>query len=250
MAAPESDTERFWDSEAGGYDAAHDREDAVRNPLWIRMGVVLRLLGSRPGTVLDCGMGPGRLLVELAQRGWTVAGVDVSREMVTLARSRLPEAAERLLHGSMESLPFPAASYDAAVSTGVLEYVDDVPRALAEVERVLRPGGHFILGAPNTQALRTIWRHRVVYAVARSLKARFRFGRPSPPHRPGLLSRRRLEALLAEAGLEVERVEYIVLVPGPLRARFPDFTGRLDGPRLGPFLGTQLVVAARKSGER
>lgn len=252
MTAPATDTESFWDSEAAGYDAAHDREDSIRNPLWIRLAVVLRLLGPDPGSVLDCGMGPGRLLVELERRGWTVAGVDVSGEMVALTRARLPERSDQLLQGSVESLPFPAASLDTAVATGVLEYVEDVPLALAEVARVLRPGGLFVVGAPNTQAVWTLWRQRVVYPAARALKARLRFGRPLPLARPGLVSRGCLEALLRNAGLEVEHVEYIVVGPTLLRVHFPSLSARiagyLGGPQRGPFFGAQLVLAARKPG--
>lgn len=253
MAASGSETESFWDSEAGGYDAAHDRAEAIRNPLWIRMNVVLRLLGPRPGSVIDCGMGPGRLLVELAQRGWSVAGVDLSGEMVELARSRLPQSVDRLRHGSIESLPFPAESFDAAVATGVLEYVEDLPRALSEVARVLCPGGIFIVGAPNTRALRTIWRHRVVYAAVRAAKALVRFGKPVPLTRPGLVSPSRLRSLLAAAGFEVEQVEHLVLAPAALHALAPPLAPRLArrlgrNASLGALLGGQLVAAARKPG--
>ncbi len=56
-----------------------------------------------------------------------------------------------------------------------------------------------------------------------------------------------LAALLTGAGLEVERVEYVVLTPGPLRVRFPSTSDRIAGDaRLGPLFGAQLVVAARK----
>jgi SAM-dependent methyltransferase len=250
---PATDTESFWDGEAEVYDAAHGEADAVPNALWIRMATVLRLLAqvAAQGSVLDCGMGPGRLLLELERRGWTVAGIDLSGEMVTRARVRLPESAERLIQGTLESLPFPSESFDAAVATGVLEYVEDVAQASSEVARVLRSGGVFVVGAPNTRALRTFWRHRVVYVVARTLKSRLRFGRPVPLHRPGFLSLARLKALLAAAGLDVESVEYVVVVPKPLRRALPAASARaaaqLGTSSLGPLLGTQLVLLARKT---
>jgi SAM-dependent methyltransferase len=218
------------------------------------MRVVLRLLGAEPGSVLDCGMGPGRLLFELEQRGWSVAGIDVSSEMVALARARLPESADRLVHGTTESLPFPSDGFDAAVATGVLEYVDDVPRALAEVARVLRPGGLFVVSMPNSRALSTLWRHRVVYVGVRALKSRLRFGRPVPLSRPGWLSPGRLEELLAATGLELERVEYISLLPTPLRALFPSSAarvwGRSDSGRalLSSLFSGHLIATARKAG--
>lgn len=251
MTTPATDTERFWDRAAADYDAAHDVEAGT--PLRLRMDVVLRLLGSRPGSVLDCGMGPGRLLVELERRGWTVSGVDLSGEMVELAQSRLPQSDERLQQGSIESIPFPAESFDAAVATGVLEYVDDLPRALGEVARVLRPGGVLIVGAPNTRALSTLWRHRVVYSGMRAIKTLVRFGQPVPLRRPGLVSPRRLRSLLAAAGLQIEWVEHLVLVPAPVQALAPSPARRLAerlqrvGPPLGSLLGGQLVAVARKA---
>lgn len=250
-----TDTERFWDSEAATYDAAHGDDVAPDNPLWIRMAAVLRLLGSsfEQCSVVDCGMGPGRLLVELARRGWSVAGVDISGEMVARARARLPESADRLVQGTVESLPFPSESFDAAVATGVLEYVEDVQRALSEVSRVLRPNGLFVVGAPNTRSFGTVWRHRIVYAAVRPLKSRLRFGRAVPRPRPGLISRAHLQTQLASAGLEVEQIEYIALAPTALRLRFPSASRRLAGllgrSLLGPHFASQLVLAARKQDE-
>lgn len=230
----------FFDGEAERYDAAHDRGGSVGNALLRRMTVVIGLLGPRPGKVLDCGMGPGRLLVELERRGWSVGGIDISEEMVARARSRLPQAAESLVQGTVESLPFPVESFDAAVATGVLEYVEDVPRALGEVARVLRPGGVFVVSTPNTSAAPTLWRQRVVYPVARIVKPLLRSGRPVPLRRPGLLSLARLAELLAAAGLEVDRVEYLGF---PVR-----WLEGADG-WLGRALGLQLVVAARKAAD-
>jgi SAM-dependent methyltransferase len=251
---PTTDTATFWDGEAGSYDAAHDRDGPGRNPLWIRMAVVLRLLGSSPGSVLDCGMGPGRLLLELERRGSPVAGIDVSAEMVALARARLPRSADRLVQGTVESLPFPSEDFDAAVATGVLEYVEDVPSALAEVARVLRPGGLFIVSMPNTRALSTLWRHRVLYTAMRAFKPRLGVGRPVPLARPGRFSVERFADLLAAAGLEVERVEYIALLPSPLRTLFPSRAARVatrpggTGRSLWPLFSGHVVAAARRSG--
>lgn len=253
MTSHTTDTEKFWDRGAKDYDAAHDRGDSVRSPLWIRMAVTLRLLAPGPGSVLDCGMGPGRLLVELEGRGWSVSGIDLSGEMVELARSRMPGSSDRLLQGSVESLPFPGASFDAVVATGVFEYVESLPRALSEVARVLRPDGRFVVSMPNTQALGVLWRHGLVYTMTRAVKARLPFGREVPLPRPGLVPRRRLEALLADAGLGVESVEYIVLIPRPLRALAPSlaarFAERLEraGSRAAMILGSQYVLAARRS---
>lgn len=245
---------RFFDREAEVYDAAHDRGHPGANPLQARMAVVTRLLGPSPGRVLDCGMGPGRLLVELDRRGWSVAGVDVSGEMVSRARTRLPQSADDLHEAPVESLPFPSESFDAAVSTGVMEYVSDVPRALGEVARVLRPGGLFIVSMPNPRALRTLWRHDVVYPLVRVLKKVARVGRPTPLRRPGTLTLGEARARLEAAGLHVVHVEHMASpLPAPLRRLLRSSGGvkvtkpGSRTPRLTSFLGAQFVIGARKA---
>src|SRR5205085_548570 len=89
------------------------------------------------------------LCAALEERGWTAFGLDRTQEMVRLARERLPHARERLVRGIAEELPFAAESFDAVVATGALEYVDDLPRALAEAARVLRPQGRLVASYPN-----------------------------------------------------------------------------------------------------
>lgn len=246
------DAGAFFDGEAESYDALHDRADPVLSPLHQRIAVALRLLGSRPGEVLDCGMGPGRLLAELDRRGWSVAGVDVSSEMVSLARARLPAHADRLVQASAESLPFASESFDGVVATGVFEYVGDLRGAIGEVARVLRPEGVFVVSMPNTRAPGTFWRHRIVYTVVRAFKTRLPVGERVPLPRPGLVSLRTLERMLAESGLRAEHVEYITPVPSPLRTLAPSLSLRAAtrlqrlGPRVGAILGLQYVLAARR----
>lgn len=244
--------ESFFDEEADRYDAAHDREEDELNPLWIRMAAVLRLLGPRPGSVVDCGMGPGRLLAELDERGWIVAGVDASEEMVDRARARVPGAADRLHHSGVESLPFAPESFDAAVATGVFEYVADLPAALGEVARVLRPGGLFCVSMPNTRAPGTFWRHRIVYTAVRAGKGLLPGSRRVPLQRPGLVPVGRLEELLRRSGLRLEHVEYLVVAPAPLRTLSRPLARRVAErlrrarPLYRSLLSAQYVATARK----
>jgi ubiquinone/menaquinone biosynthesis C-methylase UbiE len=95
--------------------------------------------------VLDIGSGPGLLVYDMAlavgEQG-RISGVDVSGSMLAMARRRcaaLPWV-EFQKAGALE-LPCSNDSFDVAVSTQVLEYVPDIPAALAELHRVLRPGG-------------------------------------------------------------------------------------------------------------
>jgi ubiquinone/menaquinone biosynthesis C-methylase UbiE len=253
VAGSGTEVAAFFDAEAGGYDAAYDERSPGGHALRARLATTLRLLEGERGQVLDAGMGPGRLVVELDHRGWEVSGTDVAEEMVTRARARLPEAADRLLHARIEALPFADAGFDAVVATGVLEYVDDLPAAVSELARVLRPGGRAVVSAPNPRSLYGMWRRLVVYPAARLVKGRIQAGRGAPP--PGTRIRpQRFMELLAGAGMEIEAVEHVNFQAAltPLDELFPRaalrLAERLEGgnARSGSVLATQLVFAARK----
>jgi len=114
--------------------------------------IVHAALGLKPGEhVLDIGSGPGLLACELAEAAGpngSVTGIDPSQPMLSRARGRpRPPGSARLTFGPGEatSLPLADGSFDAATSTQVYEYVDDMPGALAEVYRVLRPGGRLLV---------------------------------------------------------------------------------------------------------
>jgi SAM-dependent methyltransferase len=210
------------------------------------------MLGPGPGSVLDAGMGPGRLCAELAGRGWTVSGIDAADGMVAAARERLPEAADRLVRADVESLPFDNRSFDAVTVTGVLEYAQ-IPRALAEVARVLRPGGRAVVSYPSPHALYGNWKVRVYYPAVRVAKRVL--GRPHPwlprgagggPIDPkGFLTR------LRAADLEPETFEHcgFLLLPSPVDIVLPGVAARigqaLEG-RAPSVLATQVVYAARR----
>jgi ubiquinone/menaquinone biosynthesis C-methylase UbiE len=101
--------------------------------------------------VLDIGSGPGLLAGELAAAvGPTgrVCGVDPSADMLALARARdlgTGCAPVEYLAAGAQRLPYPDDTFNLAVSTKVMEYVPDVPAALAKAYRVLRPGGRLLL---------------------------------------------------------------------------------------------------------
>jgi ubiquinone/menaquinone biosynthesis C-methylase UbiE len=102
--------------------------------------IVLRLLGDGPGRLIDIGCGGGAHAAALAERGWTVTGVDVSPAQLELARARGIEVVE----ADASAVPFEDGSFDAAFSMFTHTDVDDFPAMLREAARVLRPGGSFV----------------------------------------------------------------------------------------------------------
>ncbi|MCP3802288.1 methyltransferase domain-containing protein [Allokutzneria sp. A3M-2-11 16] len=97
-----------------------------------------------PGRVLDLGCADGALLEVLAGRGArTLAGVDLSAEELELARRRPALVNADLRRGRAQELPFENAAFDAVVSHMALMLMTDVEQVVAEVARVLVPGGVF-----------------------------------------------------------------------------------------------------------
>jgi len=124
--------------------------DALTGPLldgfFARVASGLLELSPR-ARVLEVGSGPGRLAVRLARISpeVLVTGVDISPEMVEradslAARSRVADRV-RFVEGDVASLPFAEASFDAVVSTFSLHHWPSPAEGLAEIYRVLRPGG-------------------------------------------------------------------------------------------------------------
>lgn len=112
------------------------------------------------GRVLDAACGTGRIAVPLAERGFEVAGLDISRRALDVARERAPQL--NLRHGDLRELPWPDASFDAVINLwtafGYFATQEEDERALAEIARVLRPGGIFLIDTVNPTALHRSFR--------------------------------------------------------------------------------------------
>jgi demethylmenaquinone methyltransferase/2-methoxy-6-polyprenyl-1,4-benzoquinol methylase len=92
------------------------------------------------GRVLDVATGTGLVAEALLTRGFGVTGVDQSPGMLAAARGRFAGRVE-LVEASADALPFAAGSFDHLTFTYLLRYVDDPGATLAELTRVVRPGG-------------------------------------------------------------------------------------------------------------
>jgi SAM-dependent methyltransferase len=98
------------------------------------------------GEVADLGCGPGRVTAYLASQGLSVFGLDVSESMLAIARREHP--ALRFVRGSMQELDLPEGSLDGVVSWYSIIHTPEehLPALFAGFHRVLRPGGHLLLG--------------------------------------------------------------------------------------------------------
>lgn len=117
-------------------------------------------------TLLDIGTGTGHMLELLGPERGQCQGVDLSHEMLGVARANLDRAAAgncQVRQADLRQLPFPASSFDIATIHQVLHYIDDQALAISEAARVLKPGGKLLVVdlAPHSQeALRDEHKHR------------------------------------------------------------------------------------------
>src|SRR5215510_4491371 len=117
----------------------------ARSPLQTdprRLAVLLEFLGSRRGErVLDVACGPGIVTRALDQAGLLAIGIDLTREMVQEAAA----AGGRFVRGDVRRLPFGDATFDVSVCRNSFHHFADPAAMMAEMTRVLRPGGRVVV---------------------------------------------------------------------------------------------------------
>ncbi len=153
---------------------------------------LVKTYGPSDPTILDVGSGTGAVMAELAPLG-PVYGVDFSSLALEFSRER---GLMGLVHGDAQALPFASGSFDVVVSLDTIEHLPDDRAAVAEIFRVLRPGGVFVMNVP---AFAWLW----------------------GPHDIALMHFRRyrvpeVATLLASAGFELEKISYSVFFLFPI----------------------------------
>ena len=124
---------------------------------------MLALAGDVAGRrILDAGCGAGPLFAALRDRGAIVTGIDKSAGMVGLARRRLGDDADLQVAELGNVLPFPDDTFDDVTASLVLHYLEDWGPALAELRRVLKPGGRLIVSVDHPFAT-NMWHREAGY---------------------------------------------------------------------------------------
>jgi ubiquinone/menaquinone biosynthesis C-methylase UbiE len=140
-----------YDSFALSYAKAN--ESGLFNRYYARPAMV-ELAGDVQGRrVLDAGCGSGPLFEDLRAKGAIVTGFDSSPVMLELARQRLGDDADLQVADLSQPLPFTDATFDDVVVSLVLHYLQDWTGPLAELRRVLKPGGRLLLSVNHPRIL-------------------------------------------------------------------------------------------------
>ncbi|GAA1208782.1 class I SAM-dependent methyltransferase [Pseudonocardia alaniniphila] len=208
-----------YDSFAEAY--AAETESNLVNGYYTRPAV-LDLAGDVAGRrILDVGCGAGPLLAALRDRGAIVTGIEPSAKMLDLARQRLGDSAA-LHQGGLrgDPLPFPDASFDDAIACLVLHYLADWKAPLADLRRVLVPGGRLIV-AVNHPFVYKLLHPDAQYSVIREYSEDNTFSGQSVVltywHRP----LHAMTAAFTAAGFRIAVISEPPPAPGA-RERFPD----------------------------
>ncbi|GGP84445.1 class I SAM-dependent methyltransferase [Saccharothrix coeruleofusca] len=163
--AAEAVAENDYDSFAEAY--AAENETSLVNAYYAQPAI-LDLAGDVAGRrILDAGCGSGTVSAGLRDRGAVVAGFDRSAKMVELARRRLGDDADLRVADLTGPLPYPDAAFDDAIAALVLHYLQDWAAPLAELRRVLKPGGRLIVAVNHPIILKLVDREADYFAISK-----------------------------------------------------------------------------------
>lgn len=161
-----------YDAFAAGYDA--ENASSLLNAYYERPAMIALAGDVRGRRILDAGCGSGPLSAALRDRGATMVAFDGSAAMVELARRRLGDEVPVVVADLAAPLPFSDGEFDDVVASLVLHYIDDWTRPLAELRRILKPGGRLIVSV-NHPLVRVFTHPDEDYFATRSYAEDFDF---------------------------------------------------------------------------
>jgi ubiquinone/menaquinone biosynthesis C-methylase UbiE len=211
-----------YDSFAEVYSA--ENEVSLHNAYYERPAM-LALAGDVAGRrILDAGCGSGPLSAALRDRGAIMTGFDSSTGMLELARRRLGDDADLHVADLGRPLPFPDGAFDDIIASLVLHYLEDWTAPLAELRRVLKPGGRLIASVNHPIAGHPLFRPGADYWATYQWTEEFttisgqsyvlaNWHRPLPA----------MISAFTAAGFRIAAIDEPLPAPGTPRERLPDF---------------------------
>ena len=218
-----------------------------------RLELIDAMGGLRGQRLLDVGCGNGAQTVRVLDRFQEVVGLDVVAEHLAVLAAHVPPGGMcRTVLYDGGRMPFPNATFDAALSIETLEHVEDEDLTLREIHRILAPGGTLVLSVPHkwwifeTHGARLPWLpwHRVPFFSWLPAPLHRRWARARIYTRGGIVD------LVRRAGFEVESARYLT---APMDAARPAWlaaalrrTVFAGAATPIPFLSTSVFVRARR----
>jgi SAM-dependent methyltransferase len=167
--------------------------------------------------ILEAGAGRGRWVFHLKRLGYDVIGIDIAKSDIEFAKAfdpTVPISYENVLHTS-----FPTSSFGAVISLGVVEHFEEGPRAaFAEVMRLLKPGGVFLVTVPTQNVVRVLLFNRL-----KDLQLLYRkLQRHALSFEEYRYSRRQFIPLLQQAGFHIDEIVPDDFIPPKNMGLFTD----------------------------
>jgi len=144
-----------YDYEASAYEKSRFHSRLGMHLDHVHKKIVAGLISSNGKILLDVGIGTGRLATWLAEKGFEVVGVDVSKEMLKEAKRKTKSLSENvhLVLGDGHFLPFKKEVFDGCICINVVNHIPQIDRFLKEVQYTIEPRGFFVVNFPNLQSL-------------------------------------------------------------------------------------------------
>jgi ubiquinone/menaquinone biosynthesis C-methylase UbiE len=248
----------FFGDSAQVYAQQYEEDTPLGYARRMRRKKVLELFDKPGGKVLDVGCGPAEMVQALLNLGCEFWGVDPSPKMIEICRRRFGGTRNtQFLPGEAGRLSFADNSFDAVLCMGVVDFLQNVPQAVEDMLRVLKPGGTIIVTFSNRHSPYAWWKAYVFYralAVVRRITSPKRINDP-------IFSRRQIPTpqtasnLFSKAGASVDQIvgdNYNLLLT-PLDEIWPAGTlwlnRKLEEGRGGKtdWLAAGFILKARKN---
>jgi ubiquinone/menaquinone biosynthesis C-methylase UbiE len=194
---PDAPRLKSFDRVAHVYDQTRGMPPDAERAVADGIAAKLREVAPHP-RLLEVGIGTGRIAVPLAERGVRVAGIDISRAMLAVLRSKRTDI--DLAFAEAGQLPFRNASFDAALFVHILHLVPDSDATVRATLPLVRPGGLVILGGDDREESIRERANRVILQITQEVA-----GIDLGGWKPYESTHERALEILAEAGATIER---------------------------------------------
>lgn len=183
---------KFYNHFAKDYDESRYASEDQKMTDSITKRIVSELVGDvKNKLILDCGCGTGRFLEFFTKKGSRIIGVDISENMLKIAKGKIPNV--NLSRADIFFLPFKDSTFDVIICSQVLTHLHNYKETLLQMRRVLKDEGVIIIDIRNI-----LFPYRLFEALKRTIK------KPNEEYYPDYVSILRIRKICSEIGLRID----------------------------------------------